>query len=146
MSSISASDRRNQTDELRNQREEYQNRETDQAKRHKKEIKRILSRHDQEIQEIKDTYQKQISTLKERSNKNLTERDVENQAKIEKLRSAYTESLRKRPKSQRAVEILSFRLCKNKSRKTQRSRSSKKKFYAEISQTQSLRKIVSWQT
>jgi hypothetical protein len=44
MSSVSASDRNRQTDELRNQREDYQNREAEQAKSQKKEIKRILAR------------------------------------------------------------------------------------------------------
>lgn len=96
MSSVSASDRNRQTDELRNQREDYQNREAEQAKSQKKEIKRILARHDQEIQEIKDTFQKQMTTLKDRSNKALTEKDVDNQAKIDKLRAMYTESLRKK--------------------------------------------------
>lgn len=96
MSSITASERSRQTDELRTQREENQNREAEEAKRHKREIRRLSQKHDQEVEELKENYEKQLQGLRERSSEQLNEKDQSNLAKIEKLRGLYTESLRKR--------------------------------------------------
>lgn len=96
MSSISSAERKSHTDDLRAQREESENRETETAKRHKKEVKRLLERQAKEVDSLKETYEKQIDTLRSRGNEQLSERDQENQAKIAELKTMYLESLRKK--------------------------------------------------
>jgi hypothetical protein len=96
MSSITPSDRSKQTDELRNQREEYQGREAEEVKKHKREMRRLNQKHDQEVENLKKNYEGQMQNLRERSSEQLSEKDQQNIAKVDELRSLYTESLKKR--------------------------------------------------
>jgi hypothetical protein len=96
MSSISASDKKRHNDEVRNQREEYQNRETEQSKRHKREMKRLLEQQDKEVAELTEGYENKIQNIKKRSSEQLTARDQENNAKIDKLRATYLETIRRK--------------------------------------------------
>jgi hypothetical protein len=96
MSSITPSDRSKQTDELRNQREEYQGREAEEVKKHKREMRRLNQKHDQEVENLKKNYESQLQGLRERSSEQLSEKDQQNIAKVDELRSLYAESLKKR--------------------------------------------------
>ena len=100
MSGVSPSDRKKQTDELRSFREEAHTREAEEAKRHKKEIKRLQAAQNKEMEQLKQSYDERITDLRSKSTEIMSERDLANQAKIDKLRSLYSDSLKKKTKDQ----------------------------------------------
>jgi len=96
MSSVTSADRGRQTDELRSQREDYENREAEEAKRHRKELKRLAEKNDQDTEKLKQNYEQEISDIRNRSNDAITERDQANQAKIDQLRNMYLQQVRQK--------------------------------------------------
>jgi hypothetical protein len=94
MSSISATDRARQDEQIRQTREEYENREAEGNKRKKAEVQQLQKRHGEEVESIKDSYENRIAELKDRNRETINQRDVDNNRKIEDLRGLYRESLR----------------------------------------------------
>ncbi|WP_413578677.1 hypothetical protein ACLVWU_09125 [Bdellovibrio sp. HCB290] len=93
MSSIS-SDRARQDEKLRQTREEYEGRETENSKRRNAEIKRLEQRYHDEVKSITDSYENKIDSLKERNRELLTDKDLDNNRKIDEVRNTYREALR----------------------------------------------------
>jgi hypothetical protein len=102
MSSISSSDRSRSTEEARNNREEYQKREAEQAKKHKKEIRKLTQQFETKVQELKDHFGKQVDSMKEKSAENFGRRDEKYNQDIENIRNMYTETLRKKAEDSEA--------------------------------------------
>jgi hypothetical protein len=96
MSSVSSSDRSRNLEETRNNREEYQKREAEQAKKQKKEIRKLTQQFENKVQELKDHFGKQVESMKEKSVENFNRRDEKYNKDIENIRSMYTETLRKK--------------------------------------------------
>lgn len=95
MSSISSSSDRTRQDEIvRQTREESEARETESAKRRSAEAKRAEDRHRNEIKNITDEYESRIADLKDRNRETLTDRDFNNNRKIDEVRQTYRDSLR----------------------------------------------------
>jgi hypothetical protein len=96
MSSVGSSDRASKTDELRRTREEYQNQDAEKTKKAKKELVKTQEYFQEEIDKLKEKYETKIADLRNKNSEMMSERDVENQSKINKMRSAYNESLKNR--------------------------------------------------
>lgn len=94
MSSISASDRRNQDDRVRKVREEYEAREAENNKRRNQEVKRLEQRHAAEVNQISEAYEEKIADLKDSSRDTLNKRDYDHAKDIDGVRTAYRESLK----------------------------------------------------
>lgn len=94
MSSISSSDRNRLEEKIRQTREEYENRESENLKRRNAEKKRLEEQHNDEVKNISDIYEGRIAKLKERNKEALTDRDFENNRKIDEVRQTYRESMR----------------------------------------------------
>lgn len=102
MSSINSSDRSRQTDELRRTREEYENREAENAKKQKKEIRRLTERHSQDVKEITDSYENRIDGFQEKSRQTMTKRDENHREQVDQIRSMYHEQLRRKTEDSEA--------------------------------------------
>lgn len=96
MSSISASDRNRQTDEVRSTREEYQDKEAELIKKQKKELQRLEQKHQETVDNIKKNFSEEIADLRNKNKDSLTKRDVDNQDKIDKVRGMYLEQIKRK--------------------------------------------------
>jgi hypothetical protein len=120
MSSVSTSDRANQTDEIRRIREEYEGKESETIKKKNKEIKSLSQKHDAEIDKLKDDYAGQVDTLRSKQTENIDERDRRHNDEISKIRDLYLGNLRKKSEDEmrdRDIEKQTFHsdLAKEKS-------------------------------
>lgn len=96
MSSISAADRSNQTDEIRRIREDYENKESESTKKKNKELREMNERQDKELAKIKAAYDDQITTMKSKQSETLDERDRRHFEDVNRIRELYSESLRRK--------------------------------------------------
>lgn len=96
MSSISASDRNRQNEDVRSTREEYQDKEAELIKKQKKELARLEQRHSEAIDNIKKDFNEEIAGLRNKNREMLTKKDVDNQEKIDKVRSMYLEQIKRK--------------------------------------------------
>jgi hypothetical protein len=96
MSSITASERNNQSDEIRRIREEYEAKESDTTKKKNKEIKSLSEKQDAELNKIRDEYSNQVDTLRSKQSESLDERDRRHSDEISKIRDMYVESLKRK--------------------------------------------------
>lgn len=96
MSGVSSSDRNNSTDQVRNARETYSEKEKELVKKQRNEIRRLQSQHEQEVTSIKDVYDKQIGEMRDKTKTALNSKDIDNQKKIEEMRSLYLDQMKKK--------------------------------------------------
>jgi hypothetical protein len=94
MSSISSSGNSRQNDKVRKTIEEYENREAEATKKKKGELKRQEKAHADQMQSVVTAYEDQLDSLRENTERVLGKKDLENNQKIEKMRQAYTDSMR----------------------------------------------------
>lgn len=95
-SSIGASDRARQTDELRRSREEYEQREAEAAKKQKRDLRRLQEKHNQELAETKEVYEGRLDGVREKSRETLNQRDANHRAQVDQIREMYHEQLRRK--------------------------------------------------
>jgi hypothetical protein len=96
MSSVTASDRSNQTDEIRRIREDYESKESESTKKKNKEIRQMNERHDKELARIKAEYDNQVATLRNKQSESIDERDRKHNDDVSRIRELYMDSLRKK--------------------------------------------------
>jgi len=93
MSSVNASERNQQTDELRRMREEYDKQEAESTKRKNKELRAMNEKHEQELQANQESYEKQLELIRNKHREIINERDEKHANDSRKLREMYVESL-----------------------------------------------------
>ncbi len=96
MSSIAASDRSSQTDEIRRIRDEYEQKEAEEAKKKNKELRSMNEKQEQELTKIKDQYDSQLEAMRSKNGEAVEEKDKRHNEDIAKMRELYVDSLRKK--------------------------------------------------
>lgn len=96
MSSVNKSSERRTDEQISRTRDEYQNRETETAKKHKKEVRRLIEQQDQEVTKLKKAHEDRLTDLQTRSREIMTDRDQGYQEQIEDLRSMYRDQMKKK--------------------------------------------------
>jgi hypothetical protein len=96
MSSVSPSDRANQTDEIRRVREEYEEKEASSTKRKNREIRSMNERHEAELQTVRENYEKQLEGIRSKHREILNERDQKYTDEARRIRDLYLESLQRK--------------------------------------------------
>lgn len=93
MSSISASDRARQVDEVRRVREDAESKETSKAKKQKEELKRLQQKYSEQVKDLEESYDTRVDSLRKHNKEALSDRDNSHQQQIDKIRGLYQEQL-----------------------------------------------------
>lgn len=107
MSSIDASDRSRQTDEIRRIREEYDNKTGENSKKTSRDMRAQSTKHQKDIEALKNEYERQIAEMRNKNAELMNSRDQKHQSEIENIRRIFVDSLgRKTTENQQAKDAM----------------------------------------